>query len=277
MFFDESILRKAASWQDFKEAQSLLGIGAVTRAEKLETGWQGCVRVGTRTFHPSVIAKSPTWFDTKCSCPANQRQGSFCSHAIATGLYLLSPPVSVPNRELDSSESSIPALSWQIRFQGPWQKSIGRGHAAVALSPSDHPPTSADSRLTAWLLSQKARPEKILNLLLNPITLSDFLNQIENHPDISAENSRLTIESGAQIHIQDCTCDNQTIHLTPSSQTIIGIADSFWEITATGLTRIGTAPIPSLLRPYIETLCETKATALPLDTFLSLLDSLQTL
>jgi uncharacterized Zn finger protein len=89
---EEPALRKAASWQDFKEAQALLNARAVTASEPTENGWTGSVQVGKRTYRITVVARTPTWFDAKCPCPANQRDGSFCPHAIAAGLHLIAPP-----------------------------------------------------------------------------------------------------------------------------------------------------------------------------------------
>ena len=94
--FDESALRKAASWQDFKEAQSLLKMGAVTASELNETGWTGSVQIGKRTYRATVTMRTGTWFNAKCSCPANHRDGAFCPHAIASGLHLISPPAPAP-------------------------------------------------------------------------------------------------------------------------------------------------------------------------------------
>jgi hypothetical protein len=42
---DEATLRKAASWQDFKEAQDLLNTGAVISSESTPDGFQGSVKI----------------------------------------------------------------------------------------------------------------------------------------------------------------------------------------------------------------------------------------
>ncbi len=273
MPLDESSLRKAASWQDFKEAQSLLNIGAVTESEKTDSGWRGSVRVGTRIYRATVTAKTPTWFDAKCSCPGNQREGTFCPHAIATGLHLISPPPakSVPEPPSAPAANELPAIGWKIRFQGPWQISLEKGHAAIALSPSDHEPTPADARLTAWLITGKAAKKPSIQLALNPKTLPEFLDLLQNHPQITAGDEPLSINSGAQLQLEDCVLKNETVTLIPASHAVFHIGDSLWKVTAGSLSKIGDEPLPPKLLP----LADGHPVHLPLDNFLKRLPQLQ--
>ncbi len=270
--FDESALRKAASWQDFKEAQSLLNIGAVTSAERTETGWTGSVQIGKRTYRTTVVARTPTWFDAKCSCPANQRDGAFCPHSIATGLHLIAPPAPLPIRE----KATIPSVSWKIRLLGPWQKSLEKGHVSVSLETSEEAPSLADENLTAWLIANKATSGKSIQLALNPTTLPAFLETLAEHPRLTADGAPLSIDSGTQIHLAGCSLENGQVTLEPPATTLIRIGASFWQITPNSLSKTGTQPVSTELLPIFQNLAEQKPAKLPLETFLALLETLQT-
>ena len=126
----ESILRHAATWQAFKEGKSLLESRLVATAEATEAGWQGSVRSGSRLLKISVVMKSATNLETRCACPDNQRTGSVCCHAVATGLALLTPktahappPVAAPK----------PA-AWQILLPLNWRDALTRGKLAATLA-----------------------------------------------------------------------------------------------------------------------------------------------
>jgi len=270
--FDEASLRKAASWQDFKEAQSLLNVGAVISSEKTADGWRGSVKVGTRVFLTSVAARTPTWLDAKCPCPANQREGSFCPHAIATGLHLLNPPESKPpEREKPAAANLLPAIAWQIRFNGPWQENFRKGRLSATLSHSDLDPSDADSRLTAWLISQKVVSRPPIQLSLSAVNLPDFLTCIEGHPAVSGGSGEINVESGAQIFLQDCELADESVILTPAQQEIVRIGKSLWKINPTGVSEISNPQPAAILR----TLAEGKSATIPLAEFLRDLDLLQ--
>lgn len=227
--FDESAIRKAAAWQDFKEAQSLLNIGAVVESKELPNGWSGSVKVGSRIFRTTVDMKTPTWFDATCPCPGNRREGKFCPHAIAAGLHLVSPPTSkptsgvaekkpsgIPTSAPVASNQAIPEISWKIKFQGPWQKTVMAGRASVSLSPSERKSTSADKRLTAWLIAQKATSQAHIQLALSPENLAEFLRCLENHPEIESSTGNIEIDSGTQLHIRECSLKNDKIQIIPA-------------------------------------------------------------
>jgi len=270
--FDEPSLRKAASWQDFKEAQALLNTGAVTSSERTDTGWIGNVHVGKRIYRITVTARTPTWFDAKCPCPANQRNGSFCSHAIAAGLHVLAPPAPVASRE----KTSIPDVAWNIRFLGPWQKSLTKGHCSVSLESSNAPPCPADQRLTAWLIANKASSGNFIQLALSPTTLPNFLDTLVDHPRLTADNTPLTVDSGTQIHLTGCRLQNDHVVLEPPNASLLRIGSSFWSINSHSFSKIGTDSIPAELLPIFQTLADLKAAHLPLKSFLSHLETLQT-
>jgi SNF2 family DNA or RNA helicase len=270
--FDESALRKAASWQDFKEAQSLLNIGAVTTSEHTENGWIGSVQIGKRTYRTTVIARTPTWFDAKCPCPANQRDGALCPHAIATGLHLIAPPVPAPIRE----KITIPSVSWRIRLLGSWQKSLEKGHASVSLERSEETPSPADEQITAWLIANNATSNQSIQLALNPSNLPAFLESLTKHPRITADGKPLSVDSGTQIHLADCSMDNGHVILEPPSAPLTRIGSSFWHITPVSLSKTSTQPVSPELLPFFLNLADQKTAKLPLETFLTHLETLQT-
>ena len=261
--FDESALRKA---------QSLLNIGAVTASERTETGWTGSVQIGKRTYRTTVIARTPTWFDAKCSCPSNQRDGAFCPHAIATGLHLIAPPAPATIRE----KVTIPSASWKIRLLGLWQKSLEKGHISVSLETSEEAPSPADERLTAWLFANKATSGKSIQLALNPTNLPAFLETLAEHPRLTADGTPLSIDSGTQIHLAGCSLENDQVTLEPPATPLIRIGASFWQITTDSLSKTGTQPVSPELHPFFVNLAEQKTAKLPLETFLTHLETLQT-
>ena len=274
---DESSLRKAAAWQDFKEAQSLLNTGAVLESEETKDGWRGSVLVGNRTYRTTVVARTPTWFDAKCPCPANQREGKFCPHAIATGLHLTNPPpdksAPPPTKRADNL---LPSLAWKIRLQGPWRQSLAKGHLAMAVSPDEsRPPEASDDRLTAWLVSNRLSSKPDIQLALDPKSLPGFLETIRGHPDVSDQESRITLESGIQLTLADCFAENGEIHLVPVLEEGIILGSRYWKHGPGSLSNTG--PIPPLLIPVFENLASSRTAKLPLDTFLKHLGDLQPL
>eukprot|EP00903_Cladosiphon_okamuranus_P003941 g3939.t1 len=285
--FDESAIRKAAAWQDFKEAQSLLNIGSVIESRELPNGWNGSVKVGKRIFRATVDMKTPTWFDATCPCPGNRREGKFCSHAIAVGLHLVAPPVSPAAEEKTTSPParshtapapalSIPDLAWKIRFQGPWERTIMEGRASVSLGPSERPSTSADRRLTAWLISQKATSKAHIQLALSPDTLPGFLGCLENHPETDSATGKIGIDSGTQLHIRECSLIGDQIHIVPESDTRCAmIGNSIFQLTDNGISRTGSIPLDPKLLPFFQKLAAGKPVDLPSEVFLGHLDALQ--
>lgn len=273
--YDEATLRKAAAWQDFKEAQGLLNTGAVISSEATTDGFQGSLKIGTRTYRTTVIARTPTWFDAKCPCPRNQREGAFCPHAIAVGLHLISPPKPVATKPNPTSPASIPELAWKIRFQGPWQNALEKGHAAICLSSSDQPPTPADRRLTAWLISQKQSSSSTVQLALNGKNLSEFLSLARNHPEITSPDGVLAIETRTQLRIADCTRSNESIQLTPGTDKIFKIGDAFWNLSSSSIAQIGNGELPPAILPILNSLAAGKPTSIDIPVFLRELDPIQ--
>lgn len=252
--FDEATIRKAASWQDFKEAQLLLNSGAVLSSESNPDGWKGSVKVGKTTFRATVVARTPTWLDAKCPCPANQRQGTFCPHAIAIGLHLISPPAAVAPIKSTPTEIRVPEVSWKIRFQGPWVKSLEKAQASIQLSTSDHPPCPADQRLTAWLLDQKLTSKSTIQLSLTSALLANFLSPIADHPHITDGEGEITVETQALLHIADAILKNDRIVITPSDQRIVSIGGSFWQISDSSISQLGDRSPSSAVTQILKSL-----------------------
>jgi|AntRauTorckE6833_2_1112554.scaffolds.fasta_scaffold04623_3 SNF2 family DNA or RNA helicase len=279
--FDESTLRKAASWQDFKEAQALLKAGLVISSESASDGWRGSVRVGKRTFRTTVSARTPTWFDAKCPCPANQREGTFCSHAIATGLHLLAPPTAPePTPEPratppPSTRPELPEIAWSIHFQGTWDRALKKGRASLRLTTGEHTPTIADKRITEWLVSQKQTSQTTLQLALDSRTLPGFLSSARNHLDLSSADGAVSIETGIQLRIADCELTGDKIHFKPAASELVKIGSSFWQICAHSLSRIGATNPGHIISRVLSDLSTGKSTSVSKQEFLNQLEDFQ--
>ena len=277
---DEATLRKAAAWQDFKEAQGLLNTGAVISSESTPDGFQGTLKIGTRTYRVTVVARTPTWLDAKCPCPKNQREGVFCPHAIALGLHLVSPPKreiskSTATKPTISAEIQLPEIAWKLRFQGPWLNALEKGHAAICLSSADHPPTPADRRITTWLISQKQTSNTTIQLALNAENLAEFLTLARSHSDITSPEGSLTIETRTQLHITDCTLSGETIQLIPGADKISKIGNTFWNLSPTSIAQIGNGELSPAILPVLNSLSAGKPISIETRVFLRELDKLQ--
>ncbi|MGJ8632762.1 MAG: SNF2-related protein [Luteolibacter sp.] len=291
MPLDEATLRKAATWQDFKEAQGLLNIGAVIDSEETRDGWKGTVKSGKRIFRPTVTARTATWLDATCACPANQREGRFCTHAVAAGLHLISPPAETAplssspvavtkSATADTPPPGIPAIAWNILLQGNWRTALSKGRLPLTLKTSDETPTPADEKLTAWLLKNHPSNQKTIPLILATPSLPAFLGAIGQHPRITSDGKPFSIDSGQQIHLTHCYPENDTLILRTSpspsqTETLLPFASSIYSLSETSLTRIGSAPLPEPLLPVLNTLAETNQTAIPSALFLKHLETLQ--
>ena len=272
---DEATLRKAAAWQDFKEAQIIHNSGAVISSESTPDGYQGTLKIGTRTYRTKVIARTPTWFDAKCPCPRNQRDGAFCPHAIAVGLHLISPAKPVDSKPTQQNEIPIPEVSWKIQFQGQWQSTLEKGHAAICLSSSDHTPSPADRRITAWLISQKQTSSAGIQLALNSHSLSGFLTLARNHPEIISPDGNLAIETRTQLRIGDCTILGETIQLTQGPDKISKIGDTFWNLAANSIAQIGSGELSPAVLTILNSIATRKPAGIEIPVFLRELDKIQ--
>lgn len=293
--YDESAIRKAATWQHFKEAQSLLKLGHVLISEKTSDGWKGAIKAGAKTYRVTVVARTPTWLDAHCPCPISRREGAFCPHAIAVGLHLSGPPspqsLSHPPESKPTPQTSfgqipdyapagLPEIAWAVRFQGPWERSLRSHRASILVSSSSEnhrEPGPADSRITSWLLKNAAGSSSTIQLSLDSRTLPSFLAAIEDHPAITTADGPLECSSGATIHLSDCRPSAENIILTPSPQVILSMDDRTftWEILPTSIRNISNSDTPANIRSILKTLSSGQQATVSLPLFLETLPLLQ--
>ena len=123
-----------------------------------------------------------------------------------------SHPITHPRKiQPANPKASLPELSWAIRLQGDWQKSLSKGHAAITLTHSDSPSTPADSRITSWLLSQKRHlptPHPPRPKSPEPPHLPHPPRRPPHH--LPPPSLPLSIETGAQLHLADCSHHRRT-------------------------------------------------------------------
>lgn len=274
----EAILRNAATWQAFKEGKALFEARQVPEAKFTDSGWQGSVRSGSRIFKITVAMKSPTHLDTRCPCPDNQRNGSVCCHAVATGLTLLLP-------QLSSAKPAAPALppppaAWQILLPLNWRDALARGKFAATLAlTADEEIAPADDRLGAWLTKENVAHKSILSLNLEGARVPSFLEAIADHPRLAAGKERLSIQirAGERLRLTRAERLGELIHLTPDldSGPWIEIAASFWQLSEETVSRIGQGTIPTELAQSLRQLALGKAVGIPVARFFNQLEAWQ--
>jgi len=275
----EQTLRGAASWKAFKEGKALFEGGAVTESQITPTGWRGSLKSGKRPIRVSVIAKSPTDLETRCSCPENQATGVICGHAVAAGLAALAgSSKSAPQAPTPAAKP--PAVARTIYFPPNWPDSLSRGKlaATLTLSPSAgiHP---ADVRLTNWLENEDVKPRETHNLHLDGTRVAAFLNAITDHPDVVYGNDRLAIliSTGHRIELTEATHENNRITLKPAAD--VGqwskIGSEFWQISQNSITRAGDGPAPASLMSILPALASGQPVEIPTQRLLENLSSWQ--
>lgn len=286
---DEETLRKAATWQDFKEAQGLHKIGAVTEATPTKSGWNGTVKSGKRSFRVSVEKRTATWFDATCPCAASKREGRFCPHAIAIALQIIEPvsqentpqpptPEASPNHQAPAEvtpEAAIPEIAWEIKFQGPWQTNLQKARLSAALKVSDQDPTPSDQTLTQWLLKNQLTSGPNIQLSLAEDNIPSFLKAIERHPSVSSNDSEIHVESGLQYTPAKCELVDDQILIHPSNTPIFILGGHFWTLSAHQISQIGDNPVPSFLSPHFKALADGKSTSIDVPSFLNFLETLE--
>lgn len=282
----EDILRKAASWQAFKEGKGLLESGMVVEVKAGATGWQGTVRMGKRLMKVSVVVKSATYLDTNCPCSDNQRSGSFCAHAVASGLATLKPAAVATARpaqttvQKSSPPPPPPAAPWQILLPLNWRDALARGKFAATLATATGEEISpADDRLNAWLAKEGVAQKSILSLSLDGARVPAFLESVSEHPRMAAGKDRLVIRIRAGERLQLVTADHRQdkIHLVPDPAAGVWteIGGSFWQVTEDSVTRVGEGSIPADLATTFAELARGKAVEIPTQRFFNHLDSWQ--
>ena len=279
----EETLRKAAAWQAFKEGKSLFETGMVVEAKAGATGWQGTVRMGKRLMKVTVVVKSPTNLDTNCPCSDNQRSGSVCCHAVATGLAALKPPVSVKPAQTTVQKPAVEALAmvpWQILLPLNWREALSRGKFAATLAVATGEEISpADDRLSAWLAKEGVVKKEILSLSLDGPRVSSFLESLADHPRLAAGKDRLLIDirAGERLRLSAANHLQDQIQLVPDPESgpWIEIAGAFWQIDEASVTRVGEGTVPADLTTVLKELAAGKTVTIPMHRFFNHLDSWQ--
>ena len=279
----EEILRKAASWQAFKEGKSLLDTGMVVEVTAGAASWQGTVRMGKRLMKVTVVVKSPTYLDTTCPCSDNQRSGSFCCHAVATGLATLKPAVAKQSIQAivpKNIQVQAAAVPWQILLPLNWRETLTRGKFAATLAIATGDEISpADDRLSAWLAREGVANKPILSLNFDGLRVPSFLESIADHPRLAAGKDRLSIQirSGKRLQIVEAEHFIDHVRLVPDplSGVWTGIGGSFWQIAEDSVTRVGEGSIPADLASTFAELAAGKSVDIPTQGFFNHLDSWQ--
>jgi superfamily II DNA or RNA helicase len=279
--WNEQTLRAAASWRAFKEGRELHARGSVSTAKTTPSGWQGTVIAGKRPLRVSVTVRSPDDLETRCPCPENQAAGTFCCHAVATGLAALaaSHPTTRPTTE-STPEPAGNATPHDIILPPRWRDTLamGRMHATLTRS-SRSSPDPADARLSAWLHSQHTADDDTLHLHLDARQLAGFLDAITGHPAVftGKERNAVTITTGHRIHLTHAELLNGNVELSadPPDGTWHDLNGSLWHAEADSIKRAGTHPAPADTYRILQTLCRGETHTLPLRQFLTSLDSWQ--
>lgn len=277
----EETVRKAASWQAFKEGKSLFDGGAVLDAKAGQSGWQGAVRAGKRPIRVSVTVKSATDLDTRCSCAMNQSSGAVCAHAVAVALAALAGNA----RQSPAATREIPpappaARAWQVLFPPQWSESLVRGRIAATLSAaSDSTISSADERLAAWLAREGVADRGIVHLNLDGGRVSSFLETIADHPRLVAgkEKLPLSIRSGERVRLEDAARHGDCIRLVPAADSApcMEISGSFWRIAGDEIARVGEGTCPPDIARALARICRGHSVELPVDLIFGQLDAWQ--
>ena len=275
----EVSLRAAASWQAFKEGKSLFDSGMVAEVQTGATGWQGTVKVGKRLMKVGVTVKSATDLDTRCPCADNQRSGSVCCHAVATGLASLgkSAPKPVAQKAIPQPVVAVP---WQVLLPLNWRDALQRGKFAATLAVSSGSEISpADDRLNAWLAREGVAKKEILSLSLDGPRVPSFLESIAEHPRLAAGKDRLLIQirSGERLQLSAAEQRQESILLVPDPESgpWIEIGGSFWQIGEASVVRVGEGKIPADLAVALGELAQGKSVEIPTLRFFNHLDSWQ--
>ncbi|MES2476161.1 MAG: SNF2-related protein [Verrucomicrobiota bacterium] len=285
----EEIIRKAAAWQAFKEGKSLLDAGMVTEVKSAPGGWVGTVRMGKRLMKVAVIVKSPTHLDTRCPCSDNQRSGSFCCHAVATGLASLKPAapqraeVAAPSRTVATPLPPTASVAWQILLPLNWRDALTRSRFAATLATAkDEEIAPADDKLCAWLAREGVVRKDIISLSLDGPRVSSFLEAVADHPRLVVGKDRLLIDirSGERLRLSaadpvDPVDGNVRLVPDPESGPWIAMAGGFWQFDEHSVTRVGEGNIPADLAPKLEQIAAGKTVEIPTAIFFNQLESWQ--
>ncbi len=271
----EAVIRNAASWQAFKEGKSLADAGMVESVTRTELGWQGVVRDGKRRFHVTVIAKSATHLDTRCSCFDNQRSGCVCAHAVATGLVLIAVKKSQPEPNKNIRVPSPDARhAWQIFLPPNWQDSLRHGKLMATLKVrKDHAPTLADEQINAWLAATNTPHQESRTIHLSGNLTSGFATALIGHAQVfeNKTQSRVIIEGGDRLPLDSANRLGNLLNLqcAPDAARGCWLGDTYFTINQARLHRVGVEALPAELVPQLRKLFNGDVLEISLDQFFS--------
>lgn len=85
----ESLLSKAAGWEEMKRARAYL-----EAAQVLSSAWKppvlnGVVQSGELSFRAGLVIKGPVDIENICTCRDSREWGKICGHSVAVGLHWL--------------------------------------------------------------------------------------------------------------------------------------------------------------------------------------------
>ncbi|MCP5545673.1 MAG: DEAD/DEAH box helicase [Akkermansiaceae bacterium] len=273
----EEILRKAASWQAFKEGRSLFENGLVMDAAAGSTGWKGSVKSGSRAIRVGVTMRSATDIEARCACPENRSTGAVCAHAVATGLAVISGKSAATKQEVAPPKEDSP-VARKVVFAGNWRDAFARGRlTATVTRDGSRDPSRADRALAAWLTSKGAADRSPAHLNLAGADASEFLGCLIAHPDVSASGNPLEIADGGRIPLRDEAPENGKICLRPGDGAgeWAEIGASIWRAEEARLVRAGARPVPEPLAEVLAALRRTGEVRMSVANLLRQLDSWQ--
>jgi len=268
-------VRQAATWQAFKEGKGLWESGAVISTAVGGSGWTGMVKSAKRPLKVTVDVKSPTHMEVRCSCPDNQRSGSFCAHAVATGLATLAKPVIAPEKPAAAVSaapaSPVPARAWALTLPVNWRDSLRLGKLSPAIQAlAGEAPGPADERLSAWLQANVGKIEgKPVYLHLKGPQLAEFLELMDGHPrlGVARQADLLEIGRGGVIELQEFERRNGGVRMVPARKAdALCLGNDWWSFDEAGIRRVGSGPVPDASR--VAALLAGEAVDLPIDLFL---------
>lgn len=273
----EEILRKAASWQAFKEGRSLFESGLVTDVAAGSSGWKGAVKSGSRSIRVGVTLRSATDIEARCACPENRSTGAVCAHAVATGLAVVAGKTAAAPAEKPTAPSPV-AVARKVVFAGNWRAAFSRGRltATVTLDPA-RAAVPADAKLAAWLASKGAADRSPAHLNLAGPDAAGFLAAITGHPDVTASGNPLEVADGGRIPVLDEAPAGDRIRLRPDDAAgdWIAIGSSRWLASDDRLLRAGTRDLPDALTEFCDALARAGEVRISIGNLLRHLDSWQ--
>lgn len=256
----------------------MLDLGAVLTAKSGETGWQGTVKSGSRSFKVSVRVNSPTDLETRCSCPANQSSGQVCAHAVATGLAALRPaadpkPVAAISAAPPKPVSApVQASAWEVIFPSNWSDALKRGKLAATLNRlSGEEITLADERLSGWLAETGQPPKDSISVHLDEKRVVSFLESIAEHPRlfVGKEKKSIEVQMNGRLRLAKIPKIGDRVQLFPDTQQpVFAIGESWWQITETGPTQIGKGSLPDDLNRAWGAFVQNRSAEIPVERFL---------